>query len=110
VLRTGTILGHACGSIGRDTDQRNGNPAQGPVVAAFPISALATQLHKCRMPQKRLGLTARCTASTRATAWPMARLACPTIPATATISPYWPLALRAAMPCTNSVSPMGFIS
>jgi hypothetical protein len=36
--------------------------------------------------------------------------ACPTIARQSRVGPYWPLALIAAVPLTNSVSPTGFIS
>jgi hypothetical protein len=48
--------------------------------------------------------------STRVTASPSRKSACPTIARQSRVGPYWPLALIAAVPLTNSVSPTGFIS
>src|SRR2546422_10154725 len=57
------------------------------------------------MPRKRCGLAAICASSTGGIRSPSRRSAVPTIPAATRVSPYRPLALIAAMPCTNSVSP-----
>ena len=70
-------------------------------------SALPSQQMWWRMPRKRSGLAVMCASSTSDTAAPSRRSACPTMPVAARVSPYSPLALCAAMPPTNSVSPTG---
>ena len=63
-----------------------------------------------RMPRKRVGAAAMCACETSSTAPPKAKSAKLTTPAHTRVAPTPPLALIAAMPLTNSVSPTGRIA
>ena len=74
-------------------------------VCELRTSSLASHPDAWRMPQNR-GLAAIC-ASRAAPASGSVRSTKPTMEAHMRPSPYWPLALIAATPLTNSVSPTG---